>query len=74
MSKNIWAIIYVDEGMADMRPEILFVSLSLTKIIEKLREIKEAQDENLILSYVEDDCLILNDNRNWYIEKAIEVL
>ena len=73
MSKNLYTIIKV-EAFSD-RPEILFASTSKAKIDAKLEDIyNEEKKNNNVFDYQEGDCLILESDDAYYIEKADEIL
>jgi len=61
------------EAFSD-RPEVLFASSSKNRIDIKLEEMKNEYNENVIFDYEEGDCLILEDDTAFYIEKAGGIL
>jgi len=72
MSKNLYVIVEM-EAFSD-RPEVIFASTSKAKIDHKLEELKNSQREEDIFDYEEGDCLILQSD-DWYcIEKVNEIL
>jgi alpha-ketoglutarate-dependent taurine dioxygenase len=68
----MWVIIYQENG--DLRPEVIVASKSKNKIIEELRKIKESFDEKYVFDYHEDDCLILDNDEAYYIEKINKII
>ena len=72
MSKNLYVIVKV-EAFAD-RPEIIFASTSKAKIDAKLENLKNEIKQEHIFDYVEGDCLILEDDSAYYIEKVDEII
>ena len=55
-------------------PEVLFASSSKNRIDIKLEDMKNEYNENVIFDYEEGDCLILEDDTAFYIEKAGGIL
>jgi len=72
MSKNLYVIVKM-EAFAD-RPELLFASTSKAKIDAKLEDLKNSFKKEYIFDYVEGDCLILEDDNAYYIEKVDEII
>jgi len=72
MSKNLYVIVKM-EAFSD-RPELLFASTSKAKIDAKLEDLKNEIKQENIFDYVEGDCLIMEDDSAYYIEKVDEII
>ena len=66
----MWVIIHQEN--VESRPEAIFASNSKNKVDAKLEDIKNEFKEEFIFDYCEGDCLILNDDDAYYIEKVRE--
>ena len=73
MSHNIYSIIKI-EAFSD-RPEVMFTSTSKAKIDAKLEDLylQEREIHN-VFDYEEGDCLILESDDAYYIEKTNNIL
>ena len=73
MSKNIWLIVKM-EAFSD-RPLVVFASTSKAKIDAKLEDLyNEENNKKNVFAYEEGDCLILETDDAYYIEKADEII
>jgi len=72
MNKNLYVIVKM-EAFSD-RPELLFASTSKVKIDAKLEDLKNEIKQENIFDYVEGDCLIMEDDSAYYIEKVDELI
>jgi len=67
----MWVVIHQENS--ESRPEVVFASNSKAKVDAKLEDIANSFNERFIFDYCEGDCLILNDDDAYYIEKVTEV-
>jgi len=72
MSKNLWLIVKM-EAFSD-RPQVVYASTSKAKIDAKLEDLYNEEKKENVFDYEEGDCLILQTDDAYYIEKADEVI